>query len=51
MKTLTITCNSADDDDEFLTELNIIIKQLSEGYQSGFQWYETNSYRYSIEHS
>ena len=51
MKTLVITCNSTDKDDEFRTELDIIIKLLSEGCQSGFDRNDTNSYHFSIEHT
>ena len=51
MKVLTITCKSTDEDDEFQTELRIIMKQLSEGCESGFDINETNSYRYSIEYT
>ena len=46
MKTLTITCTSTDEDDEFQTELALIIKQLSEGFVSGFDRNDTNSYEY-----
>ena len=46
MKTLTITCKSTDEDDEFQTELELIIKQLSEGFESGFDNNDTNSYEY-----
>ena len=49
MKTLTIICRSADNDDEFQNELNIISKQLAEGCQSGFDSNDTNAYRYFIE--
>jgi hypothetical protein len=50
MKILTITCESTDNDDEFQTELDIIVKQLFEGYESGFDINETNSYSFSIEY-
>ena len=46
MKILTITCKSTDEDDEFQTELEIIIKQLSQGFESGFDNNDTNSYEY-----
>ena len=46
MKVLTITCKSTDEDDEFQTELEIIIKALSEGFESGFDRNDSNSFKY-----
>jgi len=59
MKTLVITCKSTDEDDDFQTELNIIIKQLFEGCESGFDICSNkdginnskNLYHYSIEYT
>jgi len=48
MKNLTITCKSSDENCEFQTELEIIIKQLSEGFESGFDNNESNSYEYNL---
>ena len=46
MKVLTITCKSTDDDAEFQAELELIIKQLSEGFTSGADSNDANSYEY-----
>ena len=51
MKVLTITCKSTDEDDDFQTELELIIKQLSEGYESGFDNNSTNSFKYDITYT
>lgn len=59
MKTLVITCKSTDEDDDFQTELNIIIEQLSAGWESGHDIWSnkegtnnsTNSYHYSVEYT
>ena len=51
MKVLTITCNSTDKDDEFRIELDLIIKQLSKGFESGADSNDTNSYEYHITYT
>ena len=51
MKVLTITCKSTDEDDEFQTELELIIKQLSEGFESGFDKNSSNSYEYETTYT
>ena len=60
MKVLTITCKSRDEDYEFKTELDIIIEQLAQGCESGFDICKNpdgtspdsvNSYHYSIKYT
>ena len=51
MKVLTITCKSTDEDDEFQDELALIIKQLSEGFESGFDNNSSNSYEYHTNYT
>ena len=46
MKVLTITLKSTDEDDEFQTELELIIKELSEGWEERFDSNDSNSYEY-----
>jgi len=50
LKTLTITCKSTDEDDEFTTELQLIIKMLQIGMDSGFDSNNTNSFKYDISY-
>ena len=60
MKILTITCKSTDEDENFKVELDIIIDQLSKGFQSGFDVCtdpdgtspdSMNSYHYSVQYN
>lgn len=53
MKVLKITCKSSDEDDEFKTELDIIIDELSQGRESGFDICKNpdGHYYYSIEYT
>ena len=55
MKMLTITCKSSEED-EFDVVLNLIFKQLAEGYESGHGdtgsgHTESSSYEYHITHN
>ena len=50
-KTLTITCTSTNVDDEFKTELEIIIKQISEGFENGQGSNMKSSYKYETNYT
>ena len=48
MKRLTITCKSTDEDDEFTTELQLIMKMLQLGRDSGFDSNNTNAFKFNV---
>jgi len=50
MKTLTITCKSTDEDDEFTTELQLIIKMLQLGRDSGFDSNNSNAFKFTVSY-
>ena len=49
MKTLIIECTSTDGKEDFQTELETIIEKLSQGFESGADSNDTNSYEFSVK--
>ena len=45
---LTITCETTESDCDFSAELELIRKQLAEGYTDGAEEYGSSSFRYHV---